>query len=67
MYICNMEKVLKIVSLKNKETDFSYWSSKSELQRLEAIEILRCQYINYQKDAQQGFQRVCTVINKEQG
>lgn len=62
-----MEKVLKIVSLKNKETDFSYWNSKSEIQRMEAIELLRQQYINYQKDAQQGFQRICRVINKAQG
>jgi hypothetical protein len=61
-----MEKTLKIVQLKDKQTDFSYWSSKSEIERLSAIETLRQQYINYKKDVQSGFQRVYRIINKKQ-
>jgi hypothetical protein len=48
-----MEKSLKIVRLKDKQTDFLYWSSKSEIERLGAIETLRQQYIiNYKTDVQ---------------
>ena len=61
-----MEKSLKIVQLKDKNSDFLYWTSKSEIQRLEAIEILRQQYINYKKDVQSGLQRVCRIVNKKQ-
>ncbi len=61
----NMEKSLKIVQLKAKDTDFLYWSSKSEIERLEAVEMLRQQYINYKKDVQPGLQRVCSIINKK--
>ena len=62
-----MDKSLRIVQLKDKDTDFLYWMSKSEMERLQAIETLRHQYINYQKDVQSGFQRVCRVINQKQG
>ena len=60
-----MERVLKIISLKDKTTDFEYWKTKTPVERLEAIEYLRQQYINFQKDVQPGFQRVCRVINKK--
>lgn len=62
-----MEKSLKIVQLKDKSTDFSYWMSKSEIERLQAIETLRLQYINYKKDVQSRLQRVYRVINQKQG
>ncbi len=62
-----MEKSLKIVQLKDKQTDFLYWSSKSEIERLSAIEILRQQYINYKKDVQPRLQRVHRIINQKQG
>jgi len=62
-----MEKSLKIVQLKDKSTDFLYWSSKSEIERLSAMEILRKQYINYKQDAQSRLQRVYRIINKKQG
>ena len=62
-----MEKALKIVQLKDKSTDFKYWTSKSEIERLKAIEILRQQYINYKKDVQSRLQRVYRVINQKQG
>jgi hypothetical protein len=62
-----MVKSLKIVQLKDKNTDFMYWMSKSEIERLQAIEILRQQYINYKKDVQSGFQRVYRIVNQKQG
>ena len=62
-----MEKALKIVQLKDKSTDFKYWTSKSEIERLKAIEILRQQYINYKKDVQSRLQRVYRIINQKQG
>ncbi len=52
--------------LKDKSTDFKYWMSKTEVERLQAVETLRQQYINYKKDVQSGFQRVCRIINQKQ-
>ena len=62
-----MVKSLKIVQLKDRSTDFMYWMSKSEIERLQAIEILRQQYINYKKDVQSRFQRVYRIVNQKQG
>ena len=62
-----MEKVLKIVSLKDKSNDFEYWSSKSPIERLNALELLRNQYIKFKKDVQPGLQIVCTIINRNEG
>lgn len=62
-----MEKSLKIVQLKDRQTDFLNWSSKSEIERLDAIEILRQQYINYKKEVQSRLQRVHRIINQKQG
>ncbi len=59
-----MEKVLRITSLKEKNSDFAYWSTKSFQERLEAIEILRQQYFSLKKDVQPRLQRVCRVINQ---
>lgn len=59
-----MDKVVHITSLKDKQTDFVFWSTKTFQERLEAIELLRLQYIQLKKDVQPGFQRVCRVINQ---
>ena len=61
-----MDKILKIVNLKDKNTDFMYWSGKSEIARLQAIETLRQQFINYKKDVQPRLQRVYRIINQAQ-
>ncbi len=61
-----MEKVLKIVRLKDPNNDYAFWEYKSEIERLEALEILRQQYINHQKDVQPQLQRICRVINRKQ-
>jgi hypothetical protein len=62
-----MEKSLKIVHLKDTGTDFSFWSTKSEIERLKAVEMLRQQYIDYKSDVQPRLQRVCRIINQKQG
>ena len=64
-YLWIMEKSLKIVRLKDTSTDYLYWMSRTEIERLEAIEILRQQYINYKKDVQPRLQRVCRVVNQK--
>jgi hypothetical protein len=61
-----MEKSVKIVRLKDKNTDFLYWTSKSEIERLQAVEILRQQYINHKTDVQPRLQRVYRIINQKQ-
>ncbi len=58
-----MQKVITIKSLKERKNDFQYWQSKTELERLEAIELLRQQYIKFKyPDAGPRFQRICSVI-----
>ena len=61
-----MEKVLNIISNKDKKSDFIFWQGKSFLERLEAVELLRNQYFSLNKNVQQGFQRVCRVIDQTQ-
>lgn len=57
-----MEKVVKIINLKEKQSDFSYWQTKSPQERLEAIEMLRSQFMKFKKDVQPRLQRVCRII-----
>ena len=59
-----MEKILKIGHLKDRQTDFNFWKTKSDIARLEAVEMLRQQYINFKKDVQPRLQRVYRIINK---
>jgi hypothetical protein len=61
-----MEKVINKRSLKEKKTDFVFWQSKPETERLATIEILRQQYIKYKYgNVQPRFQRVCRVIKQK--
>ena len=61
-----MQKELKITTLHNGTSDFSYWITKSYTERLETIEFLRQQYIKY-NDISEGLQRICRITNKTQG
>ena len=60
-----MEKALRIISLMDKQSDYSYWMSKSFIDRLYAIELLRNQYIKFNKDVQPRLQRVCRIVNQK--
>jgi len=62
-----MERVLKITTNKDKNSDTEFWRKKSFVERLDAIEFLRGQYFAINKNVQQRFQRVCSVVNKAQG
>jgi hypothetical protein len=58
-----MEKVVTIRSLKDKRTDFTYWKSRPETERLAAIESLRQEYIKFKYgNVQPRFQRVYRII-----
>lgn len=59
-----MEKVLRIVSLHQQPSDYAYWNSRPVSERIDAIEILRSQYIQFKKDVKPGLQRVCRVIKQ---
>lgn len=58
-----MDKTIKIVSFHQEQNDYQYWMKKSPLERLEAIEFLRQQYIKF-RHANGRLQRVCSVITK---
>ena len=60
-----MNKSLRITNIKDRQTDFIYWSSRSVVERLQAIETLRQQYINFNKDVQPRLQRVYSIINRK--
>ncbi len=59
-----MEKVFRIVPLKNQPSDYQYWVSRSIEERLNAIEILRQQYLGFNQNAQSRLQRVCRIIKQ---
>jgi len=61
-----MEKSVKIIHLKDESTDFIYWMSKTDTERLQAVETLRQQYINYKNDVQSRLQRVYRIVNQKQ-
>lgn len=58
-----MERVIRIVNLKDVQSDYLFWQTKSFQERLEAIELLRAQYIKFRKDVQPRLQRVCRIVN----
>jgi hypothetical protein len=61
-----MQETLHKANLKDKQTDFSYWMTQSEKSRLEAIELLRQQYMNFKKAVQPRLQCVYRITNKAQ-
>ncbi len=60
-----MHKSLKITSLKDDTNDYQYWSTKSFVERLNAIELLRTHYYKLNSNAESRFQRVCRIINNK--
>lgn len=59
-----MEKTVRIIALRDDQSDLTYWLSKSHQERLMAIEILRQQYVRLQC-IEPRLQRVCRIINLE--
>lgn len=62
-----MEKVISIVKKSDTQSDFQYWQTKTIRERIDAIEILRFQYIEMNKNVQPGLQRVYTVVKQKSG
>jgi hypothetical protein len=60
-----MEKVIKKTTTREKRSDFEYWLTKTHQERLDALEFLRQQYINFNKNVQPRLQRVCTITNQK--
>jgi len=48
--------------IKDSQSDFAYWQTKSYEERLATLEAIRIEYNNWKYDTQQGFQRVYTII-----
>lgn len=61
-----VQKTLKIVSLNDKQSDYEFWLTQPIEKRLETLEMLRQQYINWKYDTQQRFQRVYRIIELSQ-
>lgn len=62
-----MEKVIRKTSTKEQQSDLEYWLTKTPQERLDALEFLRQQYLNFNKNVQPRLQRVCTVTNQKPG
>lgn len=66
-----MEKILQIKSMKDNQSDYQYWSSKSYQARIEAVEMLRLQYLQFLKYnkpeyVQPRLQRVYRITKQKQ-
>lgn len=61
-----MDKVVKIISLKDQGNDFLYWQSKTPEERIATIEVLRQQYFEM-KNVQPRFSPVCRIVNRSKG
>lgn len=60
-----MEKVIKKTSTREKQSDLEYWLTKTPQERLNALEFLRQQYINFNQNVQPRLQRVCTITKQK--
>jgi len=59
-----MEKIIRVVPLHKQPNDYAYWISRPVSERIDAIEMLRSQYIKLEKDVEPRLQRVCFVIKQ---
>lgn len=62
-----MKRVISIQDRKESKSDFSYWKDVPYHKRIEAIEILRAQYLYLNKNVQQRLQRVYTITKRTSG
>ncbi|MFH1051699.1 MAG: hypothetical protein V1779_12325 [bacterium] len=60
-----MEKVVNIKHKNDKDSDLDYWLSKSPEERLQAVEILREQYIKTLPEDERRFKRVLKIVERE--
>lgn len=50
--------------LKDKQSDYVFWQTRSYKERLEAIELLRSQYIKFDKMFSQDFKEFVELLSK---
>jgi len=60
-----VEKVLHVVNKKEVQNDYVFWKQKSAQERISAIEILRLQYIQMQKDVQLRVKRAYKIVKRK--
>jgi len=60
-----VEKVLHVVNKKEVQNDYVFWKQKSAQERINAIEILRLQYIQMQKDVQLRVKRAYKIVKRK--
>jgi hypothetical protein len=60
-----MAKKLNVANKNKTQTDYAYWQKKTIQERIDAIELLRSQFIQLQKDVYQGVQRVYTIVKRK--
>ncbi|MFZ1640028.1 MAG: hypothetical protein WAV07_01040 [Candidatus Contendobacter sp.] len=60
-----IEKVVKIVPMRQPSSDYAYWRSRPVQERIDTLEMLRQQYIEFGKDADPGLQRILRVVNQQ--
>ena len=60
-----MDKVVTVRRLHQQESNYKYWMTCSVQQRIDALEMLRNQYIQYIGHAQSEFQRICQVTRRK--
>ena len=59
-----MVVTLKKYKIGEAPTDFAYWQSRPPIERLEALEEIRREYILWKYGTWPRFQRVCHVIKR---
>ena len=60
-----MEKVIKITEKESAGNDKEFWAGKSHIERLEALESLRQQYLEY-TNAPQTIEKVYRIVSMKQ-
>jgi hypothetical protein len=60
-----MEKIVKIKYKNDKDSNLEYWLSKTPEERLQAVEILREQYIKTLSEDERRLKRILKVIERE--
>ena len=58
-------KVVRKYNINEQPKDIYFWRSKSYAQRLDALEQIRNEYNSWRYHAEQGLQRIYTIIKRK--
>ena len=61
----NIEPVVHKYQIKEQPNDYSFWKTKSDEERLEALELLRKQFYEYEYETLSGFPRVYQITQQK--